>query len=196
MSSFNDSGGEDGGDICNIFDFDEDDDVVGRMEAAATPMEATNDNGNMTAAATPTEAMNDGGDTTTAVATPMEATNDDGDTMAAATMTEATNEDSNMTAAATTMEAMNNNGNTTAAATPMEATITEDDNDDDDDGDTAATTTEEMPAPISIDQPESAATEVKEACEQLLLDAANHVKMAREQRALYQAQFIHTSVAD
>jgi hypothetical protein len=25
MSSFNDSGGEDGGDICNIFDFDEDD---------------------------------------------------------------------------------------------------------------------------------------------------------------------------
>ena len=33
MSSFNDSGGEDGGDICNIFDFDEDDDVVGRMQS-------------------------------------------------------------------------------------------------------------------------------------------------------------------
>ena len=33
MSSFNDSGGEDGGDICNIFDFGEDDDVVGRMQS-------------------------------------------------------------------------------------------------------------------------------------------------------------------
>jgi hypothetical protein len=33
MSSFNDSGGEDGGDICNIFDFDEDDDVVGQMQS-------------------------------------------------------------------------------------------------------------------------------------------------------------------
>jgi hypothetical protein len=33
MSSFNDIGGEDGGDICNIFDFDEDDDVVGRMQS-------------------------------------------------------------------------------------------------------------------------------------------------------------------
>ena len=30
---FNDSGGENGGDICNIFDFDEDDDVVGRMQS-------------------------------------------------------------------------------------------------------------------------------------------------------------------
>ena len=33
MSSFNDIGGEDGGDFCNIFDFDEDDDVVGRMQS-------------------------------------------------------------------------------------------------------------------------------------------------------------------
>jgi hypothetical protein len=33
MSSFIDSGGEDGGDICNIFNFDEDDDVVGRMQS-------------------------------------------------------------------------------------------------------------------------------------------------------------------
>ena len=33
MSSFNDSGGEDGGDICNIFDFDEDDDVAGPMQS-------------------------------------------------------------------------------------------------------------------------------------------------------------------
>ena len=32
MSSFNDSGGEDGGDICNTFDFESDDDVVGRMQ--------------------------------------------------------------------------------------------------------------------------------------------------------------------
>ena len=33
MSSFNDISGEDGGDICNIFDFDEDDDLVGRMQS-------------------------------------------------------------------------------------------------------------------------------------------------------------------
>jgi hypothetical protein len=34
MFSFNDIGGEDGGDFfCNIFDFDEDDDVVGRMQS-------------------------------------------------------------------------------------------------------------------------------------------------------------------
>ena len=33
MSSFIDSGGEDGSDICNIFDFNEDDDVVGRMQS-------------------------------------------------------------------------------------------------------------------------------------------------------------------
>ncbi len=33
MSSFNDSGGKDGGDICNIFDFDEDDYVVGWMQS-------------------------------------------------------------------------------------------------------------------------------------------------------------------
>ncbi len=33
MSSFNNSGGEDGGDICNIFVFDEDDDVVSRMQS-------------------------------------------------------------------------------------------------------------------------------------------------------------------
>ncbi len=59
--------------------------------------------------------------------------------------------------------------------------------DDDNDGNTAATTVEETPAPISIDQPESAATEVKEAREQLLLDAAKHVQMAREQIALYRA---------
>jgi hypothetical protein len=31
MSSFSDSGGEDGGDICNIFDFNEDNDVAGPM---------------------------------------------------------------------------------------------------------------------------------------------------------------------
>jgi len=92
-------------------------------------------------------------------------------------MTEATNDDGNTTAAATTTEAMNEDGNTTAAAIPTEAMITEDDNeDDDDDGDTAATMTEEMPAPISIDQPESAATEVEEAREQLLLNAANTLK--------------------
>jgi hypothetical protein len=110
----------------------------------------------MTAAATPTEAMNDNGDTTVA-ATTTEATNDDGNTMAAATPT----------------EAMNDNGDTTAAATQMEAMTPEDDNDDhDNDSDTAATTTGEMPAPISIDQPESAATEVEEAREHLLLDAA------------------------
>jgi hypothetical protein len=30
---FNDSGGENGGDICNIFNFDEDDDVVCRMQS-------------------------------------------------------------------------------------------------------------------------------------------------------------------
>ena len=59
--------------------------------------------------------------------------------------------------------------------------------DDDDDGNTAATTMEETPAPISIDQPESAATEVGDARERLLLDAAKHVQMAREQRALYRA---------
>ena len=40
---------------------------------------------------------------------------------------------------------------------------------------------------ISIDQPESAATEAEEACKQLLLDAAVHVQIARAQRALYQA---------
>ncbi len=115
-----------------------------------------NDDGNMTAAATPTEAMNDNGDTTVA-ATTTKATNDDGNTMAAATPT----------------EAMNGDGDTTAAATQMEAMTTEDNNDDhDNDSDTAATTTGEMPAPISIDQPESAATEVEEAHEQLLLDAA------------------------
>jgi hypothetical protein len=33
MFSFNNIGGEDGGDICNIFDFDEDDDVVGRIQS-------------------------------------------------------------------------------------------------------------------------------------------------------------------
>jgi hypothetical protein len=33
MSSFSDSGGEDGGDICNIFDLDEDDNVVGTMQS-------------------------------------------------------------------------------------------------------------------------------------------------------------------
>ena len=33
MSSFNDSGGEDGGDICNIFDFNEDDDIAGPMQS-------------------------------------------------------------------------------------------------------------------------------------------------------------------
>ena len=33
MSSFNDSGGEDNENICNIFDFDEDDDVVGQMQS-------------------------------------------------------------------------------------------------------------------------------------------------------------------
>ncbi len=53
------------------------------------------------------------------------------------------------------------------------------------DGNTAATTMEETPASISIDQPESAATEVEEACKQLLLDAAKHVKMARKQRSLF-----------
>jgi hypothetical protein len=62
MSSFNDSGGEDGSDICNIFDVYEDDDVVGQMQAAATPTEATNYDGDtMTVAATPTGAMNDDG---------------------------------------------------------------------------------------------------------------------------------------
>ncbi len=33
MSSFSDSGGEDGGDICNIFDFDKDNDVAGMMQS-------------------------------------------------------------------------------------------------------------------------------------------------------------------
>ena len=33
ITSFNDSGGEDCGDICNIFDFDEDDDVAGPMQS-------------------------------------------------------------------------------------------------------------------------------------------------------------------
>ncbi len=33
MSSFNDSGCKDSGDICNIFDFDQDDDVVGQMQS-------------------------------------------------------------------------------------------------------------------------------------------------------------------
>jgi hypothetical protein len=145
----------------------------------------------MAAAATKTETMTadnnaDNGDTT-AAATTTEATNDDGDTTVAATTTEAMDDNGNTTAAATPTEATNDDGNMMAATTPTEARISEDDDDDDDDGDTAATTTEETPAPISIDQPESAATEVEEAREQLLLDAAKHVKMAREQRALYQA---------
>ena len=33
MSSYNDSGGEDGGDICNIFDFDKDNNVAGPMQS-------------------------------------------------------------------------------------------------------------------------------------------------------------------
>ena len=62
MSSFNDSGGEDGSDICNIFDFYKDDDVVGQMQAEATKTEATNNDGDTTTvAATPTGAMNDDG---------------------------------------------------------------------------------------------------------------------------------------
>ena len=110
-----------------------------------------------------------------------------GDTTAAATTTEAMDDNGNTTAAATPTEATNDDGNMMAAATPTEARISEDDDDDDDDGNTAATMTKETPAPISIDQPESAATEVEEAREQLLLDAAKHIKMAREQRSLYQA---------
>jgi len=160
------------------------------MAAAATTTEATTnnaDNGDTTAAATTTEATNDDSDTTAATTT-METTNDDGNTTAAATTTEVTNDDGDTTAAVTTTEATNINSDTTVATTPTEARITEEDDDDDDNnGDTEATSTEETPAPISIDQPESAATEVEEAREQLLLVAAKHVKMAREQRSLYQA---------
>ena len=152
--------------------------TLATMAAAATTTEAT------TTAMADKNANN--GDTT-AAATTTEATNDDGDTTAAATTTEAMNDNGNTTAAATPTEATNNDSNTMAAATPTETRITEDDDDDDDDGDTAATTAEKTPAPISIDQHESAATEVEEARKQLLLDAAKHVKMAREQRALYQA---------
>ena len=164
--------------------------TLATMAAAATTTEATTnkaDNGNTTAVATTTEATNN--DSNTPAATTLtETTNDDGDATAAATTTEATNNDGDTSAAVITTEATNNDSNTTVATTPTEARITEDDDDDDDNnGDTAATTTEETPAPISIDQPESAATEVKEAREQLLLVAAKHVKMAREQRSLYRA---------
>ena len=38
---------------------------------------------------------------------------------------------------------------------------------------------------LSIDEPESAATKAEEAREQLLLQSANHIRMARSQRALY-----------
>ena len=152
--------------------------TLATMATAATKTETTT---------TPTADNNANNGDTTAAATTPEATNDDGDTTAAVSTTEAMDDNGNTTLAATPMEATNNDGNMMAAATPTEARITEDDDDDDDDGDTAATTTEETPAPISIDQPESAATEVEEAREQLLLDAAKHVKMAREQRALYQA---------
>ena len=131
-----------------------------------------------------------------ATTTPMADNNaNDGDTTTAATSTKTTNDDGDTTAAVTTTEAMDDDGNTTVAATPMEAMITEDNDDDDDDGDTAATTMEETPSPISIDQPESAATEVEEACKQLLLDAAKHIKMAREQRALYQ-ELVDEAVCD
>ena len=89
--------------------------------------------------------------------------NKDGVTMAAATtMAAAPNDNGNRTVAATTTVAALNDNN---ATTSMEAT--NDDDDDDDDGNTAATTTEETPAPISIDQPESAVSEVEEAREKL-----------------------------
>ena len=185
--------------------------------AAATTKETTmtesttanknDDDGNTTAAATTTEAMDKDGNMTVA-ATRMEAMDDDGNMTAATTTTEATMKESttankddnngNITVVATTTEATDDNGNTTAAATMTEAMITEstmvdkDDNDNDNNGDTVVTTMEEMPAPISIDQPESAATEVKEAREQLLLDAAKQVNMARKQRARYQAHVAKT----
>jgi hypothetical protein len=108
--------------------------------------------------------------------------------MAVATVTEAMmkestmaikdGDDGNTMASATTTEAMDDNNNTSAMGTTTEAMITEsttankDDDDDDNDDNTAVTTTEGTLAPISIDQPESAATEVEEAHEQLLLDAA------------------------
>ena len=151
--------------------------TLATMATAATKTETTT---------TPTADNNANNGDTTAAATTPEATNDDGDTTAAVSTTEAMNDNGNTTAAATPTEATNNNSNTMAAATPTETRITEDD-DDDNEGNNAATTTEETLAPISINQPESAATEVEEAREQLLLDAAKHVKMAREQRALYQA---------
>jgi hypothetical protein len=37
---------------------------------------------------------------------------------------------------------------------------------------------------VSIDLPESAATQIDEACELLLLESASHIKIARVQRAL------------
>ena len=40
---------------------------------------------------------------------------------------------------------------------------------------------------LSVDKPESAATKAEEAREQLLLESANHIRMARSQRALYQS---------
>ena len=154
------------------------------MTAAATMTETMDNDGNTTAAAATTEAMDDNGNTTSG-ATSTEAMNNDGGMTAAATMTEATTDDGNTAAAATTTEATDDNGNTTAAATRTEAT--NDDDDDDDNGNTAATTMEETTTPISIDQPKFAATEVEETREQLLLDAAKHIQMVREQRALYQA---------
>ena len=139
--------------------------------ATATMMEAMDDDGNVTAAVTTTEAMDDDGNTT-AVATTMEAMTKE------STMANEDDDDGNTMVLATTIEAMDDNNNTTAVGTMAEAMITEstmadkDDDDDDNDDDTAATRTERTLAPISIDQPESAATEVEEAHEQLLLDAA------------------------
>jgi len=131
----------------------------------------------MTELTTAEKDKNNSNSTTAVATTTADKVNDDGDTMAVATMMEATDEDCDTTAAAATTEATMTESTTANKA----------DNDDDNDGDRAATTTEEMPAPISIDQPESAATEVEEAREQLLLDATKHVKMAREQSALHQA---------
>ena len=86
---------------------------------------------------------------------------------------------------------------TTAATTTMteamrtETALTMADKDDDNDNVLALVIEEAVP-PIeealnSIDQPKSAATEAKEVCKQLLLNAAVHFQMARAQRALYQA---------
>jgi hypothetical protein len=73
---------------------------------------------------------------------------------------------------------------TTTMTETMGVTTTADE--EDNDGDVA--TMETGVTTTAADQPESAATVVEEAREQLLLDAAVHIRMARAQRALYQAR--------